>query len=65
MMAALIARYLQLTDGERTELDRYIRPVLRNWNGIAVGDLRPAPLLLSSRPSAWRESRDPGPPATS
>jgi L-asparaginase II len=65
MMAALIARYLPLTDGERTELDRYIRPVLHNWNGIAVGDLRPAPLLLSSRPSAWRESRDPGPPATS
>ena len=51
-MAALIARYLPLADGERTALDRYLRPVLRNWNGIAVGGLRPAGALLSSRPSA-------------
>ena len=47
MMAALIARYLPQTDGERTALDRYIRPVLRNWNGITVGELRPAGELRS------------------
>jgi L-asparaginase II len=47
MMAALIVRYLPLEDGERTELDRSIRPVLRNWNGIAVGGLRPTDALVS------------------
>ena len=58
MMAALIARYLPLTDGERTELDRYIRPVLRNWNGIAVGGLRAvAPLAVI--PGDRRSTRDP------
>jgi L-asparaginase II len=41
MMAALIARYLPLSGDEGAALDRYLRPTLRNWNGIAVGDLRP------------------------
>lgn len=47
MMAALLARYLPVADGERSALDRYVRPVLRNWNGIAVGGLRPTDALLS------------------
>jgi len=29
-------------------LERFVRPVLRNWNGIAVGSLRPAePIAVS------------------
>ena len=31
-----------LTDAERAALDRFLRPTLRNWNGIEVGALRPA-----------------------
>ena len=40
IMAALIARSLPLDDLERTALARFIRPTLRNWNGIDVGELR-------------------------
>ena len=50
-MAALIARFLPVSDDERAALDRFVRPTLRNWNGIEVGGLRPA-AELSSRPSA-------------
>jgi L-asparaginase II len=39
-MAALIARFLPMDDEERGALDRFVRPVLRNWNGIEVGGLR-------------------------
>jgi L-asparaginase II len=44
MMAATLARFLT-ADSDRTALDRYVRPALRNWNGIAVGSLRPAGAL--------------------
>jgi L-asparaginase II len=40
MMAATLARLLN-TDGDRSELEKFIRPPLRNWNGIAVGEIRP------------------------
>jgi len=50
MMAALIARYLPLSGDERAALERFMRPTLRNWNGIAVGGLRPATMLSSRRP---------------
>ena len=53
MMAALIARYLPLSGDEQAALDRYLQPVLRNWNGIAVGGLRPT-ALLSSRTTEGR-----------
>ena len=44
-MAAAIARFLPLPDEERAVLDRFVRPTLRNWNGVEVGGLRPvAPL---------------------
>src|SRR5262245_33153773 len=46
MMATLIARCLPLADRERSELERYLRPVVHKWNGIAVGGLRPADALL-------------------
>lgn len=39
MMAATVARFLTAST-DRAALDRYLRPVLHNWNGIAVGSLR-------------------------
>jgi L-asparaginase II len=41
MMAATLARYLN-ADADRAALEKIIRPTLRNWNGIAVGEIRPA-----------------------
>lgn len=41
-MAAMIARFLPLSDDERAGLQRFVQPVLRNWNGIEVGGLRPS-----------------------
>jgi L-asparaginase II len=40
VMAAIIARFLLLADAEPAALARFIRPMLRNWNGIEVGALR-------------------------
>ncbi len=40
IMAAIIARFLPLESAERAALARFIRPILRNWNGIEVGALR-------------------------
>jgi len=37
IMAALIARFLPLGEDERAALTPFLRPVLRNWNGIEVG----------------------------
>jgi L-asparaginase II len=44
-MAALLARYLPREHDGRAELERFARPVLRNWRRSAVGELRPAPAL--------------------
>lgn len=48
-MAAMIARFLPMSDEERAALDRFVRPTLRNWNGIEVGGLRPAADLLQGQ----------------
>jgi L-asparaginase II len=40
-MAALILRFVPVSDSERAALERFVRPTLRNWNGIEVGALRP------------------------
>jgi L-asparaginase II len=40
MMAATIACFLK-SDEDRAALARFVRPRLRNWNGIEVGGLRP------------------------
>ena len=48
-MAAMIARFLPLSEDERGALERFVRPVLRNWNGIEVGGLRPAEDLLQGQ----------------
>jgi len=45
VMAALIARFGALSEAERAALDRFVRPVLHNWNGIAIGALRPTDAL--------------------
>jgi L-asparaginase II len=41
LMAAMITRSLD-ADADRAALQRFVRPILRNWNGIEVGRLRPA-----------------------
>jgi len=40
MMAATIARFVT-SDADHSALERFVRPALRNWSGIAVGGLRP------------------------
>ncbi len=46
IMAALIARFLPLDAAERAALSRFVRPTLRNWNGIEVGALRVTDVLV-------------------
>jgi hypothetical protein len=47
-MAALIARFVARTDRDRAGLERFVRPTLRNWNGIAVGELRVTEAILKA-----------------
>jgi len=51
-MAAMIARFLPLTEDERGALERFVLPTLRNWNGIEVGGLRPTSELLQGHAAA-------------
>jgi hypothetical protein len=41
-------RLMPLAPDERALLDRFARPVLRNWNGIEVGRLRPTEAVLTT-----------------
>ncbi len=43
-MAATLARLLQ-SEQDRAALARFVRAPLRNWNGIAVGEIRPTAVL--------------------
>ncbi|MGL5114306.1 MAG: asparaginase [Beijerinckiaceae bacterium] len=45
MMAAVIARFLPLSEPEQAGLAPLLNPVLRNWTGIAVGALNPTGFL--------------------
>jgi L-asparaginase II len=45
VMAAVIARLLPLGAGDHAVLDRLLRPTLRSWNGLKVGELRPSDAL--------------------
>jgi len=45
VMAALILRFAALSKDEQATLDHLVRPTLRNWNGIAIGKLRPTDAL--------------------
>jgi L-asparaginase II len=47
--AALLMRLMKVDAGERSLLDRFARPALRNWNGIEVGGLRPTEDVLPHR----------------
>jgi L-asparaginase II len=40
MTVAALARFLK-SDVDRAALERFVRPKLRNWNGVTVGELRP------------------------
>lgn len=42
MVAALIARFLPLDEAQSAAFARFRTPILKNWNGIEVGSLRPA-----------------------
>lgn len=42
MIAELIRRFCPMDDNQRTALARYVSPILKNWNGITVGAVRPA-----------------------
>lgn len=42
MMAAMLARFLE---ADRATLEPFVRPALRNWNGIVVGGLRPTEII--------------------
>jgi L-asparaginase II len=45
IMAAMVVRFLDLDPTDRMFCERYLRPTLRNWNGIDVGQLRPTAAL--------------------
>ena len=42
MIAALIAKFLPMSDAERAGFARFVAPRLLNWRGLEVGSLRPA-----------------------
>jgi L-asparaginase II len=45
IMANLVMRLLKLSDDERAALAPLAQPVLKNWNGIEVGQIRTTPEL--------------------
>ena len=51
VMAAVIAACARLDQNEHAFIDGLSQPVLSNWNGIAVGSLRPSMALLKCLPS--------------
>jgi L-asparaginase II len=46
-MAAIIARFLPLSETERAALAPHLQPVLYNWNGAKVGEIKPTPALAN------------------
>lgn len=47
VIAALIARFLPMSDADRAFLEPFVRPALKNWRGIGVGGLRPTEVLVA------------------
>jgi L-asparaginase II len=47
MMAATIARFLK-SEADRGAIEPFVRPTLRNWNGTAVGSLRPTAAISNA-----------------
>jgi len=52
VIAALVARSIEATPEQYALLDGCMRPSLRNWNGIEVGELRPAPAFAQDKQGA-------------
>ncbi len=50
IMAALIARFVQLNDAERATVASFAQPTLRNWNGTEVGSLRLSDVIAGALP---------------
>jgi L-asparaginase II len=50
MMASIIARFLPLEGTDAASVEEARSPALTNWNGIAVGRLRPSDELLAAAP---------------
>jgi L-asparaginase II len=48
MMAAVIARFLAMSEAEAASFRRFLHPEIRNWNGLLTGSMRPATVLLSN-----------------
>ena len=46
MMAGLALRFLDLSYDERKAVEALAQPVLKNWNGIEVGQVRPTSEIL-------------------
>jgi L-asparaginase II len=42
MIAALIAKFLPMSEPERARFEAFLTPTLRNWNGLEVGRVQPA-----------------------
>jgi L-asparaginase II len=61
MMGAVIERFLTLSDGDAKVVGPLTRPELRNWNGIHVGDLRPAGGLAQTVRTPPRSLRNSAP----
>src|SRR5712671_878525 len=49
IMAALVARFVEMAGNEQAALERLVRPTLYNWNGFVVGALRPTEKLSDGR----------------
>ena len=47
VMAALLMRLLPLSDEEAAFLEPRVRPPMKNWNGLVVGQLRPVEALMA------------------
>jgi L-asparaginase II len=47
-MAALLARFLPRGDEGRAELERFARPILRNWHRTAIGSMQPTKVLAAA-----------------
>jgi L-asparaginase II len=47
VMAAVVERLLALDEADAVFMETFSHPVMRNWNGIEVGGLRPSGTLIA------------------
>jgi L-asparaginase II len=48
MMAGLALRFLPLSDNERKAVEGLAQPVLKNWNGVELGQIRVTSEILGA-----------------